>query len=456
MKAVAEDPQMTGIARHVVRGLPVKRPGRAGQQGVGGAAPVEQAGHFCLKCTAIAFQDDPRCIYCESHPPAEGWAALERANDPWLGQILGERYLITRRIARGPAARVYEAESLNIHRQFAIKIIDFGPQVTAPNPEVVRARLGREIAAMSRLRHPHIVRIFEVLQVSKTCAALVMDYICAPTLARLLRGSDALSWERACRILRQVAIASHAAHRAGMVHRDLKPANILVESMAGGDDFIHLLDFGIVWLDDGVAITNGFVGTPLYASPEQARGATIDPRSDIYSLGVMFFEMLVGHPPFQHARVKEVLRMHVHKAAPGLQESAPNRIFPPSLPQLLDKMLQKQPQKRPQDMLALIDALDSIIAAPLNSRAERRLSQTGEAPSRLPGIPRPRKIIAAAALPPSANSDAPFVKQDAPSAETTRVGHGVLEVFSSPKAQTLAEIAQPVFVPKIEYNRFFS
>src|SRR5690554_7196903 len=97
MKAVAEDPQMTGIARHVVRGLPVKRPGRAGQQGVGGAAPVEQAGHFCLKCTAIAFQDDLRCIYCESHPPAEGWAALERANDPWLGQILGDRYLITRR-----------------------------------------------------------------------------------------------------------------------------------------------------------------------------------------------------------------------------------------------------------------------------------------------------------------------------------------------------------------------
>src|SRR5690554_5573182 len=252
---------------------------------------------------------------------------------------------------------------------------------------------------MSRLRHPHIVRIFEVLQVSKTCAALVMDYICAPTLARLLRGSDALSWERACRILRQVAIASHAAHRAGMVHRDLKPANILVESMAGGDDFIHLLDFGIVWVDDGQAITNRFVGTPLYASPEQARAAAIDPRSDIYSLGVIFFEMLVGHPPFQHARVKEVLRMHVQKAAPRLQESAPNRLFPPLLCHLVEKMLQKRRAERPQDLLALIAALDTILAAPQNIHAENGLIPVDAARPRLPAIPRPRDLISASAPP---------------------------------------------------------
>lgn len=454
--AAAQQPQGTDLARRVARGGASGRRGGLGPQGVAAAAPAELAGHYCLKCTAIAFRDDPRCVYCDSPPPAQGWARLERAKDPWLGQILGARYLLTRRIARGPAARVYEAESLHIHRQFAIKIIDFGPDAQAPHPEVVRARLRREIAAMSRLRHPHIVHIIEVLSVSESSTALVMEFIGAPTLARLLRGGPPLGWARACRILRQVAIASHAAHQAGMVHRDLKPANILVETMAGGDDFIHLLDFGIVWMDDGVAITHGFVGTPLYASPEQARGAPIDPRSDIYSLGVIFFEMLVGHPPFQHARVKQVLRMHVQKPAPGLLESAPNRAFPPPLPQLLEEMLQKQPQKRPSDMLALIDALDSLLDARQVLRPDRRLSQPGAPPLRLPAIPQPRQLTGADARARAPIPDAPRATADPRDAEITRVGHGVLDIFSSADAPKFADIARPVFAPKIDYNRSFS
>ncbi|TDP73890.1 serine/threonine protein kinase [Bradymonas sediminis] len=410
--------------------------GEEREMGGGGPQNLDVAraagGHYCAECMAIAAWADATCGYCQTARPAAGWAALESAQDPWLGRIVGRRYRVTRRIATGMVARVYEAESLHIPRKFALKIVDFGANSGAPNPEVVRARLGREISAMSRLQNPHIVSIFEVLQLSEDCEALVMDYIRAPTLTELLAEVGALGWGRACQMARQIATAAHAAHEVGVVHRDLKPANIMVEAIAGGEDFIHLLDFGIVWLDDGLAITNGFVGTPLYASPEQACGGTVDPRSDVYSLGVILFEMLVGHPPFESPKIREVLRMHVRQPAPGLRESAPYRAFPPRLCQLVAKMLQKKRRERPQNLLAFIDEIDGILAA------QREVH----------GIPRP----------PAVNSVAPtprrpgFGSEDDGHAASTFVGHGVLERFASPLPRGHTKFVMPAILSEMKYN----
>lgn len=448
------------------RGLRAKLPTRSGRDISLSPTPTGLARHFCGTCAAVAFQDDAYCIYCRSGRPVPGWTPLEGGEDPWLGRIIGQRYLITRRIARGVAARVYEAESLNIHRQFAIKIVDFGPGVTFPGSKVVRARLRREIAAMSRLRNPHIVRIFEVLTLSKDCVAVVMDYIHAPTLSGLLGDVGALSWARACRMMRQIASAGHAAHQAGLVHRDLKPANIMVEEIPGGDDFIHLLDFGIVWVEDSDAITNGFVGTPLYSSPEQARGGAIDRRSDIYSLGVIFFEMLVGHPPFESSKIREVLRMHVKEPAPGLQDSAPDRPFPIKLCQLVEKTLQKERHLRPPNLLALIDALDMILAsAPDFAEGSGPTPRVGEPLSSklnagdvraagcdAPAITRPHDLISVATTPRPISRAAELAAESGTASSLTVMGHGVLEIFARSKPSLPIEPVMPVFISGSDYN----
>lgn len=378
--------------------------------------------HYCPECTALAFPKDVACLYCDGRRPEAGWPALIDAADPWLGRVIGARYLITRRIARSAAARVYEAESLRIQRQFALKLVDFGPDSPVSNPGVVRARLRREIQAMSQLRAPHIIGIIEVIRLSQTCLAVVMDYIDAPTLSRVLADVGAMGWRRACRLVRQVARAAHAAHRAGLVHRDLKPANIMVEPVAGGADYIHLLDFGIVSVNDGRTITRGFVGTPLYASPEQARGASIDRRSDIYSLGVVLFEMLVGHPPFESSKVREVLHMQVKRPAPALQKSAPGRRFPARLCGLVKQMLKKDRCDRPQDLLAVIASLDAILAAPTDNTRARRCLPTCLHPSG----PAPCTVRPACD---ASSTGGTWIGPLTPS--STQIGHGILEIYTS-------------------------
>lgn len=317
--------------------------------------------HFCAHCRSALFIQEEQCIHCGERRPRGGWPDLLHANDPWLGKLIDERYLITRHLGQGTSGLVYQAESLSISRQFAVKII--ATDQNQAQAEEIITRLNREIEALSRLRNPHIVSFYEILDLHEKFVAAIMDLIDGWTLEELIQQQGPLDIHRALTMLRQVANGLFEAHQAGMIHRDLKPENLMVEKLPAGDDFLYILDFGIVRLtdDNTVSMTHGFIGTPLYASPEQAMAKSLDHRSDIYSLGAILFFMLTGEPPFVSDHVYEVLRMHARQAPRRLGQAAPRRLFPETLEQLLARMLAKSPQERPADLSAVIDEIDQII-----------------------------------------------------------------------------------------------
>ncbi len=330
--------------------------------------------HYCPHCQSVTFASEDHCLECAQERPAQGWPDLETVNNAWLGKILDGRYLIACALGQGTSGEVYRAESLSISRQFAIKIIATDKGHT--QAEQIVARLNREIEALSRLRNPHIVSFYEIFELGENHVAAVMDLIDGDTLEGLVLDNEGLSIPRACSILRQVANGIYEAHQAGMIHRDLKPENLMVERLPAGDDFAHILDFGIVRLTDDVSVklTHGFIGTPLYASPEQAMAKAIDHRSDIYSLGAILYFMLTGRPPFVSNNVYEVLRMHVRQNPPTLAEGAPGRSFPKALENLTATMLAKQADDRPADLSAVIEELDRFSRAQLSEAHQSEIS----------------------------------------------------------------------------------
>lgn len=315
--------------------------------------------HYCGRCTSVLYPEDASCLECGAQP-SPTWPELGPIVDPWLGQTIGERYLLTRGIGAGASGFVYRAESLAISRQFAIKIVPLGSDDVTTNSETIRARLNREIGALGQLRNPHIVSFYDVVPIGDSAVALLMDLIEGRTLQDVVWAAGSLDLGRGLKILRQIANGVHEAHEANMIHRDLKPDNIMIERLPAGDDFVHILDFGIVHRLDDVRVTQGFLGTPLYASPEQAVGGAIDRRADIYALGAVTFFMLTGKPPFDDDNVYKVLKAHVGKQAPRLSDVAPERYFPPEIEDLVQRMLAKKPEDRPQSLAAVIAALDKF------------------------------------------------------------------------------------------------
>ncbi|RAL20401.1 hypothetical protein DL240_17640 [Lujinxingia litoralis] len=321
--------------------------------------------HHCPGCLSVVFADEPLCLECDRRAPQPGWPPLNDANDPWLGRVIDRRYLVAKPLGRGSSASVYRAESLSISRHFAIKII----ATDKGQADQIMERLNREVEALSRLRNPHIVSFYEILDLKGSYVAAIMDLISGLTLEELVHRQGPLSVQRSCALLRQIANGLYEAHQAGMIHRDLKPENMMVERLPAGDDFMHILDFGIVRLtdDSGVSMTHGFIGTPLYASPEQAMAKAVDQRSDIYSLGAILFFMLTGQPPFVSNNVYSVLRMHVRQKPPRLNEALPERLFPEELERLVARMLAKEPSERPEDLSEVIAELDTFANAQLSS-----------------------------------------------------------------------------------------
>ena len=315
--------------------------------------------HFCHRCTAVVYQEDPQCLECLQPMPQKGWIPLVESTDPWLGRVLGGRYLLTKSIGSGASASVYRAESLAISRQFAIKIIHPSTHAKGPTPEQIAQRLEREIDAIGRLRNPHIVRFYDVLELPLQHLGVVMDFVAGDTLEKLVERDGPLELDRAVRLLRQMCNGLYEAHLSLMTHRDLKPENLMVERLPIGDEFVHVLDFGIVYVDGSVEMTHGFIGTPLYASPEQAMGEGVDRKSDIYSLGAICFFMLTGRPPFVGSNVMQVLKQHVDVPPPSMASIRKDLSIPRALEELVAKMLAKNPDDRPEDLSEVIQALDT-------------------------------------------------------------------------------------------------
>ena len=269
-----------------------------------------------------------------------------------MGSTLQGRYLILSRIASGAMGVVYRGERLQLGRAVAVKFLH--PWIAAQ--KTFLSRFENEAKAMSRLLHPHCVSVIDFGV--EGSPYLVMDFVTGRTL-RDLMNEGRLPTARAMHFGQQLLAGLAHAHEQGIVHRDLKPENLILSEEAGLKEHLRILDFGLAKLRDGPQMTAGMaVGTPSYMSPEQsgAEGA-IDARTDLYTVGIVVFEMLTGRKPFQSENVGEVILMQRETAPPRLRSVATDAGYSIELEALLDKAMSKVPEDRFQSAAELAAAL---------------------------------------------------------------------------------------------------
>ena len=274
------------------------------------------------------------------------------------GQVLFERFRVIRRLGEGGTAEVYLVEHLGLRRQEALKLL----RVEHAHEREFVARFRREARAINRLQHRNIVGVHDFGQLPDGHFYLTTEYVDGTPLSSHLDHQGHLDTHKAVNIIMQLAEAIHHAHQRGVIHRDLKPSNMLLVNPSDSEGLLKVLDFGIAKIiapdyKETFGTTRGNTqGTPLYMAPEQIQGNGRDPRSDIYALGVVAYELLTGAPPFMGS-LSQVLHAHLHTPAPTLSLTLTDRTVPDELDQIVDKCLQKSVDDRFSDSRDLLFSL---------------------------------------------------------------------------------------------------
>ncbi|MBA2664655.1 MAG: protein kinase [Bradymonadaceae bacterium] len=327
--------------------------------------------HYCPLCTSCQEAQTTVCLECDCRRPEQGWPLIEAGPYPYLGQLADERYLLMQFLGAGTSGQVYRARATRVQRSFALKIVDTRRHSRPEFQQEMVRRFEREVEAMSRLRNPHVVNLYETIQLPDQVFILVMDLVQGVTLQAMLDRVGRIKYRHCLEIVRQVANGLHEAHGSGIVHRDLKPENIMVEQLPAAGFFARILDFGIAQMSETTKNTHGFRGTPLYASPEQCvEDPSIDHRSDIYSLGCVFFHCLTGRPPFDFPVALDVMDSHVESPPPSIFALNPELVVPAAIDTLIQGMLAKKPSDRPENLNKVIQSIDLIL------RGDVRLEET--------------------------------------------------------------------------------
>lgn len=276
--------------------------------------------------------------------------------DRLLGDTLGDRYRIEKRLARGAMGCVYIARQTNLDRTVAIKVLD--PKSEAEAPDTLRTRFLREAGTLARLQHPNTVRVYDY-GTHRGLPYLVMEHVDGSSLRRLASAGP-VPPGRMLRILDQISDALREAHALGLIHRDLKPANVLLTRHAGSLDVVKVVDFGLAKDFQGsteLTQAGQVLGTPMYMAPEQIRDEACDQRTDIYALGVLAYRGLTGETPFDKAKAMQVLVNHLKKDPPTFAEANPALSLPPVFEQTVMTCMAKDPNRRFANVAELQRAL---------------------------------------------------------------------------------------------------
>ncbi|MBL8914763.1 MAG: protein kinase [Archangium sp.] len=298
------------------------------------------------------------------------------ALDPLVGQVIDGRWRVVDIIGKGAMGKVYRAVQLPLNRAVAIKVLD--STYGAGRDESFKQRFLVEAALTAKLNHPNTVRVVDYGSTKDGLFFLAMEYLDGETLEKVLM-KGALPWHRVLNIGQQIARALREAHELGVVHRDLKPANVvMLHADADDTDFVKVLDFGLVksFVDghelEGRAITQQgmLMGSPPYMAPEQGEKNRADPRSDIYSLGTMLFEMLTGKPPYNGGGALEVILKHVNEPIPPIVTPSKFEAAPEAFKAVVVRALAKSPMDRFQSMEELLLAMQDVAPPPARAQTQ--------------------------------------------------------------------------------------
>ena len=283
-----------------------------------------------------------------------------------IGRVFLGRYEVVRLLGEGGMGKVYLARQLDLGRKVVIKVM----HDHIAQEEKFRERFQRETLLMARFQHPFSVTLYDASLTDPLGPCIVMEYVRGINLEVLLQKNGRLSAGRVGRLINQLCEVLQSAHDEGMIHRDLKPANLMVLDHDTPREKIKVMDFGLAKLIiDSATIKNVTesnydfaVGTPGYICPEQVRGEAVDHRSDLYSVGVILYELLTGRLPFVGLTSMDLMLAHATEKAPSFKELDLDGLIPASVEQVVFSCLEKDPKDRPQSARELIDRYETALA----------------------------------------------------------------------------------------------
>jgi serine/threonine-protein kinase len=300
----------------------------------------------------------------------------EAQADPLIGQPIGDRYRVVERVGVGGMGTVYRATQAGLERHVAVKVLK--KDLTWDRDTVTRFH--REARAMSLLTHPNTVRVFDFGETAEGLLYFAMELLEGELLTTKLERQGALEVRDAIRVVQQILRSLAEAHSKGIIHRDLKPDNIYLAGIEGHPEpVVKVLDFGIAKIVQGERMIDqletqaGTVfGTPRYMSPEQAQGRKLDPRSDLYSVGILLYQLITGRAPFVDDDAVVVMAKHIRERPDAPRDAAPDQPIPITLERVILRAIEKDPARRFKTAERFAMKLESCIADVEREIAGRR------------------------------------------------------------------------------------